>query len=108
MTVESCVNYCQASGAAYAGVEYAKECFCGSSVASTAVAAASNSSCNMLCTGNNKEFCGAGSLLNVYLNTPGSVTPSGMAASANQANPAVVSANTTSPKTRRGWFGEVV
>ena len=26
----------------------------------------SHAQCNMLCKGNNKEYCGAGSLLNVY------------------------------------------
>ncbi len=105
MTVESCVNYCQAAGANYAGVEYSKECFCGSSIASTATAAASNSSCNMLCAGNSKEFCGAGSLLDIYLNTPGSVNAAGTPATMNTANPAIVAANTTSPKSKRVWFG---
>ena len=76
MTVESCVNFCQASGATYAGLEYAQECFCGSSLASTAVTADA-SSCNMLCTGNSTEFCGSTSILNVYKNTPSSVSSAG-------------------------------
>ncbi|KAL8688550.1 MAG: hypothetical protein Q9218_005568, partial [Villophora microphyllina] len=90
MTVESCVNYCSAAGANYAGLEYASQCYCGNSLATGATKAADQSSCNMLCTGNNKEFCGAGSLLNVYLNTPGSVSSDGTAKSVNTNNAATV------------------
>ena len=96
MTVESCVNFCQASGATYAGLEYAQECFCGSSLASTAVTADA-SSCNMLCTGNSKEFCGSTSILNVYKNTPSSVSSAGTPKMANTLNKAVIQPNTTVP-----------
>ncbi|MCJ1408115.1 hypothetical protein MMC19_002188, partial [Ptychographa xylographoides] len=66
MTVEACVGFCKGSSPsqAYAGVEYAQECYCGSSLPTGATTAPA-SSCNMLCKGNNKEFCGAGNLLNV-------------------------------------------
>ncbi|MCJ1242521.1 hypothetical protein MMC14_010529, partial [Varicellaria rhodocarpa] len=75
MTVESCVSYCAAASPtqAYAGVEYGGECYCGSSLLSAATTADIDS-CNMLCTGNGKEFCGAGSLLNVYHNEPNTVS----------------------------------
>ena len=49
----------------------------------------------MLCTGNKKEFCGAGNLLNVYHNEPSTVSPQGNVASMNQPNPATVQANST-------------
>jgi len=74
MTVESCVAFCQASGTkgVYAGVEYAQECYCAASLPTTAVQT-SLSSCNMLCKGNNKEYCGGPSLLDVYMyKVPGS------------------------------------
>lgn len=96
MTVESCVEFCQASGATYAGLEYAQECYCGSSLASSAQVADA-SKCNMLCTGNSKEFCGAGSILNVYKNTPSSVSSAGTPKTANTLNKAVIKPNTTEP-----------
>ncbi|KAF8259546.1 copper radical oxidase [Lactarius quietus] len=67
MTVESCVAYCSASNYIYAGVEYASQCFCGNTITqgSTGVTL---SECNMLCTGNSSEYCGAGNLLNMYSN----------------------------------------
>ena len=96
MTVESCVEFCQASGATYAGLEYAQECYCGSSMPSTAVTADA-SKCNMLCTGNSNEFCGGTSVLNVYKNTPSSVSSAGTPKMANTLNLAVIKPNTTEP-----------
>ncbi|MCJ1476788.1 hypothetical protein MMC13_005457 [Lambiella insularis] len=97
MTVELCVNFCQAASPsqAYAGVEYGQECYCASSLPSTTIAT-SVSSCNTLCKGNNKEFCGASSLLNVYYYNPNSVS-NGVLASNNSPNPATISANTVAP-----------
>ncbi|KAL8714368.1 MAG: hypothetical protein Q9220_001701 [cf. Caloplaca sp. 1 TL-2023] len=111
MTVESCVNFCAASGASYAGLEFAQECYCGKSLA-TGSQVTDQSKCNMLCTGNKKEFCGASALLNVYLNTPGSVSASGAAKTVNQPNVASINANTTTPaKSKRdegdGWVERV-
>lgn len=96
MTVETCVEFCQASGSAYAGLEYAQECYCGSTLSSSAVTADA-SKCNMLCTGNSNEFCGASSLLNVYKNTPSSVSSAGTPMTANTLNKAVIKPNTTEP-----------
>lgn len=83
MTVESCVNFCQASTPTmkYAGLEYAQECFCGSSLPSTATTA---STCNMLCTGNSKEYCGGSSVLNLYAYNATSVSANGMPATGSQ------------------------
>lgn len=65
MTVELCVNYCVSQGASWAGMEFGDECYCGNSLPTTAVVEL-ESSCNMLCAGNNKEYCGAGGMLDVY------------------------------------------
>ena len=103
MTVESCVNFCSANGGSYAGVENGQECYCGTSLPSGA-ATTDASQCNMLCTGNIREFCGASKLLNVYKDTPGSVSSNGAPVTANQKNVASIKANTTSPAT--GSFKE--
>ena len=70
MTVESCTSFCQANmlNGVYAGVEYGQECYCAASLPTGAVLESDvgHSTCNMLCKGNDKEYCGAGGLLNVY------------------------------------------
>lgn len=97
MTVESCVNFCSARAATYAGLEYAQECYCADSLPATATMADDAAKCNMLCTGNKKEFCGAAALLNVYRNTPESVSAAGTPETANSPNGAVIAPNTTEP-----------
>jgi hypothetical protein len=75
MTVESCVSFCASKNSAssqagyFAGVEYAQECYCASTLAATATQLP-QAQCSMLCKGNDKEFCGAGSRLNVYSYNP--------------------------------------
>ncbi|KAI9818427.1 MAG: hypothetical protein M1827_000486 [Pycnora praestabilis] len=66
MTVESCVAFCTSKGMPYAGVEYAQECYCDSAIRLEATTTSSGD-CSMTCTGNGKEYCGAGNRLNVYL-----------------------------------------
>ncbi|KAL8931127.1 MAG: hypothetical protein Q9208_000231 [Pyrenodesmia sp. 3 TL-2023] len=97
MTVESCVNFCAATtGAVYAGLEYGQECYCGASIPSTITAQSTDlGRCNKLCSGNNREFCGGASVLNVYKDTPGSVGGDGMARTVNVVNEAVIRPNVT-------------
>jgi hypothetical protein len=70
MTVELCVGTCKSKGYSFAGAEYAKECYCGNSIAPSAVKKP-DSDCNKLCSGNSREYCGAGSRLVVYQDVPG-------------------------------------
>ena len=67
MTEESCIAFCGGKSAAYAGIEYASECYCGNTLDSTA-AAAPTGDCNMGCSGNATEACGAGNRLTVFSN----------------------------------------
>ncbi|KAF8263422.1 copper radical oxidase [Lactarius quietus] len=64
-SVESCTGACFAAGYHLAGVEYADECYCATSIGSTGVPAAAGD-CNMPCSGNGSEFCGGPLRLNVY------------------------------------------
>lgn len=68
MTVEMCVGACEAKGYAFAGVEYGSQCFCGNSISSQSTAVADSQCEVMLCPGNSKEWCSAGSRLQVYSN----------------------------------------
>ncbi|KAL0940159.1 copper radical oxidase [Colletotrichum truncatum] len=63
MSVLQCTNACQAAGFAYAGVEYSSECYCDNSILTGAKPA---SNCNMLCSGNNTEYCGGPDRVNIY------------------------------------------
>jgi WSC domain len=67
MTVEACLSACKASGYTLAGLEYAGECFCDSSIRNDGGPAADgNAQCNMACKGNASETCGGSNRLNLY------------------------------------------
>lgn len=63
MTLEACAAYCTAYH--YFGTEYGRECYCGDTLDQTShvtVLAA----CDMDCSGNAKQECGAGNRLSLY------------------------------------------
>eukprot|EP01064_Diplonema_japonicum_P024550 TRINITY_DN3514_c0_g1_i1.p1 TRINITY_DN3514_c0_g1~~TRINITY_DN3514_c0_g1_i1.p1 ORF type:complete len:666 (+),score=165.37 TRINITY_DN3514_c0_g1_i1:68-1999(+) len=63
-TPSECANLCTAAGHAYAGVEYGKECWCGSSVEGSKKTVSTD--CNVPCTGDDTEMCGGGHRMNLY------------------------------------------
>lgn len=63
MTVELCLDACQAIGYSFAGIEYSQECYCGSSLP---VKVATDGRCDMTCNGNPQQLCGGGNGLSVY------------------------------------------
>lgn len=73
MTVESCISYCDSQNYIYAGLEYMYECYCGNSTSTAKVEPSTD--CNMACSGNSSEACGAGNRLSVYWN--GEPSPGG-------------------------------
>nr|AAS46752.1 beta-1,3 exoglucanase precursor-like protein [Pleurotus djamor] len=60
MTVDTCVAFCKTNGYLYAGVEFGQEC------CKLGIFNPSDSQCNMPCTGNNKQTCGAGDRINIF------------------------------------------
>lgn len=96
MTVEACVNFCITKNYPLAGLSYGKTCFCGQSLATTAKVIPL-AQCNMLCTGNRREFCGAYQKLLVYKEDLTSVDANGVPKAMGQPNLASIKANTTSP-----------
>lgn len=94
LTVESCVGYCITKGYKVAGVQDGKTCYCDSKLATTAKKE-SLASCNVLCAGNRREFCGAYGKNLVYQYDMSSVT-NGVPKAMNQPNEATTTANTTS------------
>lgn len=73
MTVELCLNACQAAGYKYAGLEWSEECYCGASLPTTIAA---DGRCDMTCNGNPLEYCGGGLVVGVYSYTGATTTPS--------------------------------
>ncbi|KAL2271185.1 hypothetical protein VTJ83DRAFT_556 [Remersonia thermophila] len=65
MTIESCIAYCESNGFPYAGTEYSVECFCGAELAAGAEKVA-DAVCNMPCSGDATQPCGAGSRLSLF------------------------------------------
>lgn len=63
MTVARCTSSCKATGYTLAGVEFGRECFCGNSVDNNATT--TDEGCDMVCTGDNAEFCGGADRLDL-------------------------------------------
>ena len=73
MTVQRCIGNCTALGFGVAAIEYSYQCFCGNYLQNGAKAAA-QSDCNMRCSGDATQFCGAGDRLSVYSNSTANLT----------------------------------
>lgn len=67
MTPASCIIFCNGKGYAFAGVEYARECFCGHTIRAQSVQK-EETECNMACTGDSTKTCGGPNRLNIYNN----------------------------------------
>lgn len=77
MTADKCMSKCFSLGYPLAGVEFARECFCGSSIGSSGIPVTIG--CDMQCTGNANEICGGANRLNIfqYTTTPSPLPSSG-------------------------------
>lgn len=71
LTVSRCLDMCSAYP--YAGMEYARECWCGS-VLGDGAKNGSLADCNMPCAGNASEYCGAGNRLELFMKNLNSST----------------------------------
>lgn len=65
MTNEACAAYCKTYK--YFGTEYGSECYCGSYLADSSKTAPLEE-CNMACSGDKYQYCGASSRLELYQN----------------------------------------
>ncbi|KAL8705373.1 MAG: hypothetical protein Q9201_001492 [Fulgogasparrea decipioides] len=64
MTIKICLDFCKSKGTTYAGLEYHRECYCGNSIASDAIA--NDPGCTLTCKGNVSEICGGSNRMNLY------------------------------------------
>lgn len=65
-TVEGCITSCIALGYSIAGVEYGSQCFCDNQIENSGTLAIAQTDCDLPCSGNSAETCGAGDRLNIY------------------------------------------
>lgn len=72
MTAQNCEAYCGANYA-YFGVEWSRECYCGNQLNAGSVAAKA-SECDHLCTGDQLQYCGGSSRLNVFKRITGPIS----------------------------------
>ncbi|KAI1636402.1 hypothetical protein F4809DRAFT_384331 [Biscogniauxia mediterranea] len=72
MTLESCMSNC--TGYTYWGTEYGRECYCGNSLHSSSESAILTE-CNMVCSGDSTEYCGASNRIELYVTTATQPTP---------------------------------
>ncbi|KAJ3925140.1 MAG: hypothetical protein NXY57DRAFT_907426 [Lentinula lateritia] len=66
MTVPECIAYCSSNNWAYAGVEYASECYCDQVLHEVGSQVTAASDCDMPCTGDSSQTCGGPNLIDVY------------------------------------------
>lgn len=69
MTIQKCVDACQAAGFTSAGVEYGRECYC-DNVTYPPGQSQDMGECNMPCTGDGSQFCGGPNRMLIYYNGP--------------------------------------
>ncbi|KAI8974795.1 WSC-domain-containing protein [Trametes punicea] len=69
MTINGCISHCASLGHTMAGLEYARECYCGSKYVNGGGAPLPDSQCNMVCTGDSSKICGGPMALSVFKNT---------------------------------------
>ncbi|KAJ3308254.1 hypothetical protein HDU76_004049, partial [Blyttiomyces sp. JEL0837] len=69
MTNGYCAQQCFANGFLISGTEFASQCYCGNDVRNGGGVVA-NGDCNMPCSGNPSDNCGAGNRLSVYSSIP--------------------------------------
>ena len=70
LTDESCVSTCIGLGYSVAGMEYSTQCFCGNTIIQGGTLANADTECNMACSGNAAEMCGAGNRMSIYSKGP--------------------------------------
>ncbi|CAD0095327.1 unnamed protein product [Aureobasidium mustum] len=64
-TVADCLQYCGQNSYQYAGLEYSKECWCGSYLSALSDKLP-ESNCSLACVGNDSELCGGFLTISLY------------------------------------------
>ncbi|KAJ8117423.1 hypothetical protein OPT61_g1374 [Boeremia exigua] len=92
-SVDRCRDFC--NDAMFFGLQYGSECYCGSSIANTSTLV-EGSECGMTCSGNNSQYCGAGSRMQVYQQEEASPLSSSSSLAMSFLSPSATGNTTTS------------
>ncbi|KAL9071089.1 MAG: hypothetical protein Q9161_004428 [Pseudevernia consocians] len=95
LTIQSCVWSCYQLGYSISGLEHRMQCFCGNNLYNNGTLAPSDSDCDLPCTGDAKEVCGAHNRLSIY--SSGTVTTYQPVA-VQTSRPSPTKANSRTPK----------
>lgn len=68
LTIQSCVRSCSQIGYSVSGLEFRQQCFCGNAIYNGGTLAPFDSDCNLPCSGNHAQYCGATNRISVYSN----------------------------------------
>ena len=71
MTIAGCIAHCAALGHPIAGVEYARECYCGSAFVNGGGMVLPDNVCDMACSGDAVRMCGGPGALSAFQTTSG-------------------------------------
>ncbi|TBU43439.1 WSC-domain-containing protein [Dichomitus squalens] len=66
MTIPGCIAHCASLGHPVAGVEYARECYCGSAFVNDGGAVLPDDACDMACSGDTTSICGGPGALSAF------------------------------------------
>ena len=66
MTVNDCVAHCDSLDLTLAGLEFARECYCGSSFVNGGGGVLADTACSMACAGDSASQCGGPNALTVF------------------------------------------
>lgn len=86
LTVESCIGYCITQSLSYAVIKGFSDCYCGNTLSNSTTTASSNSSCNVVTSGNLREFGGGKGFVGVWKLDSASVDANGKPKSMNADN----------------------
>ncbi|KPM42732.1 hypothetical protein AK830_g3796 [Neonectria ditissima] len=106
MTLDSCAAFCD--GYDFFGVEYGRECYCGSKPNTGSVKADNQKDCSFICPGDKTQYCGAGNRLQLYTkatvvaSSTSSLTPSTSLSTIATSSDASASSTIASTKTTDG------
>ncbi|KAJ3885188.1 WSC domain-containing protein, partial [Lentinula edodes] len=67
LTLETCVAFCDSVDYIFAGVEFAQECYCDSTIQIPSVPS-NLTACDFSCSGNSSELCGGSDNILIYTN----------------------------------------
>ncbi|KAF9456639.1 glycosyl hydrolase family 71-domain-containing protein [Collybia nuda] len=106
-SVATCLNMCSSANYSFGGTEFGVECWCSNAI-TAGINLVSANECNMSCSGNSSDTCGAGNRISLYsaIGVKPSTTPSPTSPSSTAPTPTLVPAPAGSAYSYYGCVAE--